>query len=123
VAAPQLRLTAAQIFQFFKSETVDVFVMTREETCEVIERALQTHCWSCHGKTLPEVIADAIADAQLKFQKKHHDLPVHHYSPGTSGECSVCGMGQFAPQHDGAQWKSRAEKAEALIAAIREALR
>jgi len=43
---------------------------TRIEMVEIIEQALQTHCWSSHGKTLPEVIADAIIEKQA-MQHKH----------------------------------------------------
>ena len=51
--------------------------------------------------------------AMRKLQEAKAAQP-HFYNPSTQhmGDCSICGSGQFAPQHDVAQWKARAEKAE-----------
>jgi len=52
----------------------------------------------------------------FEFQKQQLEqaraAQPHFYNPSGDGECSICGSGQFAPQHDVAQWKARAEKAE-----------
>jgi len=51
--------------------------------------------------------------AMRKLEEARAAQP-HFYNPSTQhmGDCTVCGMGQFAPQHDVAQWKARAEKCE-----------
>jgi len=58
-----------------------------------------------------------LTECSTKLQEAKAAQP-HFFNPSNHArDCTICGMGQFAPQHDVAQWKAHAEKAEGNVEA------